>query len=172
MDIPMLVDEVRDQLANLDVSAHIEIRLAQPQNPRCGGKSGSVRPRPDPVAIVQDDILDITLSEVVVTSLPLMLPLAVPDAQVAGFRDRLGAALGQSLANQPLWLVRRTLVDVRIGRRLYKKELEVTCEYGVVGATVASCPRHGWEARAARFHAVVLPELDAEFQLVDVRPAI
>lgn len=170
MDIPMLVAELRDQLAALDVTSRIEVLLAKAGEPRCG-PSGTIKRSPRSLASIEHEILDIQLSEVSITPLPLRIPLALPEEQVAGFRDRLGAALGGSLSAQPLWLVRTTLVDVRVGRKRYRKELEITCEYAVVGATVSTCPRHGWEARAVRIHSVVLPELDAEFQLMDVRLA-
>ncbi len=163
MDIPMLVAEIREQLASLDVSAQIEVRVVQERRGRRAAGSGLDGVSPE-------DVVDLRLSEVRVTSLPLKLPLVVPEAQLAGFRDRLSTALNRSLASQPLWIARSTLLDVRVGRRLFRQELEVNCEYSVIGATVAKCPRHGWEARGARFHSVVVPELDAEFHMVDFLP--
>lgn len=161
MDIPMLVSEIREQLQGLQVDARIELRTPGRAGRR--GKAGSVS------AAEAEEISDIRLTALALTSLPLALPIAVPEpALLPGFMDRVGQALAASLRECPVWLARLAVADVRAGRKLYRADREVRCELGIAGASFAWCGRHGWEVRAVRFTCLVLPDLDTEFHMVEL----
>lgn len=129
MDIPFLITEVREQLANIDVKV-VTVMLAEFDSneavvfTHCSGKR-----------------------------LPLRLPVKVPPGIQEGFTIALQAAINCSLRANPLRLTRDATVLVAFDDPTLPKEMADVCDLDVTGIALVSTTR-GWTIEKAEIGAV------------------